>query len=250
VFKKGNVLIGLGMLLVLASVSYFLVSLQAHAASPFDLVDEGGDEGVLLPILVPAISAEAGEMAPTLPTDQGPAVEAREAEGGASEQSLVPDRLVIPAIFLDAPILPVHYKDIEFGGEVYHQWRVPAEFAAGWQDGSAPPGMPGNTVLNGHHNAYGMVFKDLVKLNEGDLILVHAGEVVFRYKVAAKLLLPERGQTLETRMDNARWLAPSSDERLTLVTCWPANSNTHRVILVAYPEGAWRVPTDLAPVGH
>ena len=249
-FKKGNWLIGLGVLLVLAGVSYFLVSLQAHAASPFDLVDDAGDGEALLPILVPAGSGEADDLAPTLPVDQQPAADDAEVEGSAPEQSLVPDRLVIPAIFLDAPILAVHYKDIEFGGEVYHQWRVPAEFAAGWQDESAPPGMPGNTVLNGHHNAYGMVFKDLVKLNEGDLILVSAGEVVFRYKVAVKMLLPERGQTLETRMENARWLAPSEDERLTLVTCWPANSNTHRVILVAYPEGARRVPTDLAPVGH
>lgn len=41
---------------------------------------------------------------------------------------------------------------------------------------------------------------------------------------------------VDVRMDNARWILPSTDERLTLVTCWPAKSNTHRLIIVASPH--------------
>ena len=149
----------------------------------------------------------------------------------------VPERLVIASIALEAPIIPVHYRDIEVGGQVYHQWRVPSEFAAGWQDTSARLGLPGNTVLNGHHNAYGRVIENLAELRTGDVIQVYSGEWEYRYAVAAKLLLPERGQRLEVRMENARWLAASEDERLTLVTCWPAESNTHRLIVIAYPLG-------------
>ena len=119
----------------------------------------------------------------------------------------------------------------------YHQWRVPAEYAAGWQDTTALLGRPGNTVLNGHHNAHGMVFKDLVELQKGDLIEVYGSGWKITFKVAVKLLLPERGQPLDVRMQNARWIETSDDERLTLVTCWPAESNTHRVIIVAYPVG-------------
>jgi sortase A len=114
---------------------------------------------------------------------------------------------------------------------------VPAGFAAGWQDTSALLGRAGNTVLNGHHNAHGMVFKDLVKLQEGDLIQVYGGGWKQTFEVAAKLLLPERGQPLDTRLDNARWMEASDDQRLTLVTCWPSESNTHRVIIVAFPVG-------------
>ena len=41
-------------------------------------------------------------------------------------------------------------------------------------------------------------------------------------------------------MENAAWIMPSEDERLTLVTCWPYTSNTHRLIIVARPvEYRW-----------
>lgn len=249
-FNKGTWLFGLGLLFILGGLSYYLISWQAHAASPFDVADEAAEGDDFLPILVPAGSGDTAEAAPTLAVAVlSTESDEQQGEGMVDVLGMVPDHLVIPSIFLDAPILPVHYKDIESGGEIYHQWRVPSEFAAGWQDESALLGLPGNTVLNGHHNAYGMVFKDLVKLTGGDLIIVRSGEVEFRYEVAAKLLLPERGQTLETRIENSRWLGTSVDERLTLVTCWPANSNTHRVLIIAYPEGTTPLPLVKAPIG-
>ena len=39
----------------------------------------------------------------------------------------------------------------------------------------------------------------------------------------------------KVRLANARWIQPSEDERLTLITCWPYESNTHRLIIVALP---------------
>jgi LPXTG-site transpeptidase (sortase) family protein len=148
---------------------------------------------------------------------------------------LIPDRLVIPSISVDAPIVPTKVKKVDFQGQTYHQWLAPDRAAVGWHDSSALLGLPGNTVLNGHHNVYGKVFKDLVKLHEGDLIEVHSGTQVFKYKVALALLLPERFKSLSVRLANARWILPTDDERLTLITCWPADSNTHRVIIVALP---------------
>ena len=47
------------------------------------------------------------------------------------------------------------------------------------------------------------------------------------------LILPERDADLAARLENARWIEPSQDIRLTLVTCWPEYSNTHRLIIVA-----------------
>jgi sortase A len=40
---------------------------------------------------------------------------------------------------------------------------------------------------------------------------------------------------MEVRIANAKWIQPTSDERLTLVTCWPYTNNTHRLIIVARP---------------
>jgi sortase A len=45
----------------------------------------------------------------------------------------------------------------------------------------------------------------------------------------------ERGEPVEARRQNARWMNPTEDERLTMITCWPYTSNTHRLIVVAKP---------------
>lgn len=240
-WKRSNWLIGFGILFILAGGALFWLAYRQSQTSPFDIVE--AEESNFLPILEPDTVPEQ-EGAPTLehrptPVEVAPvaAVEhsAAVAENPPPLQGRIPTRLVIPSIGLDAPIVPVHYKTIQTWGKTYRQWLVPQEFAVGWQDESALLGMPGNTVLNGHHNAYGMVFKNLAQVKSGDEILVYAETTLFRYVAAARLLLPERGEMLETRLENARWLLPSEDERLTLVSCWPADSNTHRLIVVAFP---------------
>lgn len=151
------------------------------------------------------------------------------------ERGEAPSRLVIPAIGLDAPVRPVGLMTVTEGGQTYYQWQVPDGFAAGWFDTSAPPGQPGNTVLDGHHNIRGQVFRYLVNLKPGDTILVYAGEQVYRYIVRERHILLEKGQSLAVRLKNAEWIQPTADERLTLVTCWPYTNNTHRLIVVAVP---------------
>jgi sortase A len=80
-----------------------------------------------------------------------------------------------------------------------------------------------------------MVFKDLHLLAPGDIIELYGGSYKFSYMVVNVMILPEKGQDLSVRLENARWLMPSTDERVTLITCWPATSNTHRLIVVARP---------------
>ena len=75
----------------------------------------------------------------------------------------------------------------------------------------------------------------LYKLEAGDIIYVFSGGVTFTYKVAEIQLLKEKDVSLEIRKENAAWISPGVDERLTLVTCWPKRSNTHRLIIVAEP---------------
>ncbi len=147
----------------------------------------------------------------------------------------IPDRIRIPKIGLDAPVVESDNKVVTVDGQSFEQWLAPDKRAAGWHTSSATLGVPGNTVLNGHHNVYGEVFGRLVDLDTGDMIIVSSGDQDFIYKITNKMILPEKYAELDVREENARWLQPSEDERLTLVTCWPKVSNTHRLIIVAKP---------------
>jgi sortase A len=150
----------------------------------------------------------------------------------------IPVRLVIPVIDLNAPVVPAKSKVIHIYGEKYRQWLVPRQYAAGWHKNSARLGEPGNTVLNGHHNVHGEVFVRLIDLNQGDLILILSENHTYQYVITNKMILPENFEDLDERMNNARWIQPSTDERVTLITCWPYESNTHRLIIVAKPAAA------------
>jgi sortase A len=90
-------------------------------------------------------------------------------------------------------------------------------------------------VLDGHHNIKGKVFKNLINVQVGDIITLYAASQERVYRVDQKLLLKEAGQPLEVRQANARYINPTADERLTLVTCWPATGNSHRLIIIARP---------------
>lgn len=148
-----------------------------------------------------------------------------------------PDRLLIPSINLDAPILKVWLQRVLIGGELYSQWGVPDGRAVGWHETSAMLGQPGNTVLNGHHNVEGRVLARLVDVQPGDKIILRAknGDQ-FDYTVVQTMLLLEEDQPIEQRLENARWLLPSADERITLVTCWPPGGYSHRLVVVALPS--------------
>jgi sortase A len=143
----------------------------------------------------------------------------------------VPTRIVIPAIKLDAPVESAGWHTVQG----ISQWDVPDHFAAGWLMTSATLGKPGNTAITGHHNVAGEVFRDLVKLKRGDQITLYSDGEPYYYEITARKILPERGQPDEVRLANARWIQPTADERITLITCWPYTSNTHRLIIIAKP---------------
>jgi sortase A len=147
-----------------------------------------------------------------------------------------PSQLVIPAIGIDAPIQAVGLQTVLNGGQEYLQWQVPDTATSGWHASSAPLGHNGNTVLNGHHNINGEVFRDIVNLEIGDEIIIYNedGEP-FTYRVSTNERVKERGQPIEVRLENAQWIEPTEDERITLITCWPYSTNSHRVIVVAEP---------------
>jgi LPXTG-site transpeptidase (sortase) family protein len=228
-----------GYMLLMAGLANSIYGFR-QTPSAFDIAEEASPEVSSNTAMVPAFQGTTQQpVQQTTVSEQVPvnsSQPARVYEEPDRPVGLIPDRLVIPSIGLDAPIVPTKVKKIDYQGQTYYQWLAPNEPAVGWHDSSALLGLPGNTVLNGHHNVYGEVFKDLVNVHEGDLIEVYSGEQVYKYHVVLAMLVPERFKSLTIRLDNARWILPTDDERLTLITCWPATSNTHRVIIVALPE--------------
>ncbi len=145
-----------------------------------------------------------------------------------------PNRIVSEAIGLDSPVVEVGWHQETVGGQAISVWNV-AEYAAGWHKNSALPGNAGNIVLSGHHNIKGEVFRYIVDLEPGQTITLYADGRAYDYVVEDKFILKDKGEPEEVRRANARWIGPFDDKRLTLVTCWPYNNNTHRVVVVAKP---------------
>jgi sortase A len=145
-----------------------------------------------------------------------------------------PERLVIARLDLDVPVEPVGMVPSSVAPGVV-EWDVPDHRAAGWLNTSAALGVAGNIVLDGHHNIKGEVFRNLWTLQAGDEIQLYAGDKKRGYRVDEVLILPEKDQPLDVRLANARYIQPTGDERLTLITCWPYENNTHRAVVVAKP---------------
>ena len=143
-----------------------------------------------------------------------------------------PSRITAPAIGLDAPVTSIGWHEEQQNGQTVSVWDV-ADYAAGWHQNSAYPGQRGNVVLSGHHNIAGEVFRYVVDLKPGDRITLYADGVPYVYVVSLRLIVPEKGVSPAQQAQNVRWIGPTNDARLTLVTCWPYTNNTHRVIVVA-----------------
>ncbi|MGH2592916.1 MAG: sortase domain-containing protein [Anaerolineae bacterium] len=219
-----------------SGVSGRSASPDASTADPAPLVLP---ETPLQSEVTPAPDAIEPTPEPTRPADPAPLATPVETAQPATEfVPSVPTRLAIPAIGLDAPVVTVGWSAVTQNGQQVSMWDVPNWRAAGWLKTTARVGEPGNTVLDGHHNVYGEVFRYLVDLEPGDTIQLWAGDRARDYIVSLMKILPEKGQPIEVRLENAKWIQPTEDERLTLVTCWPYENNTHRLIVVALPADA------------
>lgn len=177
----------------------------------------------------PAAVPESSATQPSAPENKAP---------DPTPEPAVPTRLQIPAIELDAPVVPVIYFLTDIDGVTYKQYQSLNYFAAGWHSDSARAGEIGNTVINGHNNAYGEVFAKLADVQVGDNIDLHSDSKTFHYTVVNRIIFPDSYyMEFDKRVSNGRWVARSSDNRLTLVTCWPYETYTHRLILVAKQVG-------------
>ena len=146
-----------------------------------------------------------------------------------------PTRIVIPSIGVDSSIVEVGWSVIQGNDGTFTSVWDTADYAVGYHKTSGLPGIIGNCVLSGHNNIKGEVFRHLSDVKVEDMVFLYADDHEYQYQVEDAFIIEEKGASEEQRLQNAQWIAPTSDERLTLVSCWPYRNNTHRVIVVTKP---------------
>ena len=97
-------------------------------------------------------------------------------------------------------------------------------------------GEGGNIVLAGHNNWRGEVFRYLEFLQPGNEIDVWTLDgKEYKYTVQKVQKLKEAGASMAQRLENGKVMDPTPFEQLTLITCWPYTTFTHRLIVTALP---------------
>ncbi|MEA2576222.1 MAG: sortase [Chloroflexia bacterium] len=167
-------------------------------------------------------------------------------KGPAVGQSLIPTatpvpddsppiHLSIPSVGIDTNVVPVNWSMIPAkGGGIKPEWQV-ADFAVGHHAGSANPGQVGNVVLSGHDDYKGEVFKNLHDVKDGDLVTVYTEKGQYIYVITSRVLVKEEGVPEAQKRQNARYMDPTSEPTLTMITCWPYGIDDHRFIAIAKP---------------
>ncbi len=122
-----------------------------------------------------------------------------------------PTRIVIPAINVDATIVP---------GDTPEQLKK----GVGHHPGTANPGQRGNMVLSAHNDIYGEIFRYLDQLEPGDEIMVYSGAQVFRYVVTQQRIV----EPTEVQV-----MYPTSDPTVTLISCYPYLVDKKRIVISA-----------------
>lgn len=151
------------------------------------------------------------------------------------EDNSPPVQLHIPSVGIDSKVVPISWAMIPAGGgKVKSEWQV-ADFAIGHHSGSVNPGQIGNVVLSGHVDYKGAVFKELHNVKKGDEVVMHTEKGQYLYVVTDLKIVLEEGASQEEKERNARFMNPTPDATLTMITCWPYGIDTHRLIVIAKP---------------
>jgi sortase (surface protein transpeptidase) len=119
-----------------------------------------------------------------------------------------PNRLVIPAIGVEAPVVPV-------GLAPDGAMEIPPATEVGWYRLGPSPGAQGSAVLAGHIDFNGErgAFFDLMAIPVGAEVLVEGDGPSLRFVVTAREQIPK------AEVDLARYFTHDGPHRLTLITC-------------------------------
>ena len=120
-------------------------------------------------------------------------------------------RIEIPTIKLDAPVVQ---------GDGWEQLKK----GVAQHIGSANPGQNGNMVLSAHNDVYGELFRNLDKLQPGDVVRLHTQQREYEYLV-------DRTQIVEPTAVEV--MASTGAPTVTLISCYPYLIDTQRIVVFA-----------------
>jgi len=136
--------------------------------------------------------------------------------------------LAIETIGLTTPLLGTRLDDF---GLI---WAPPT--SAGHFMVSGRPGEGTNIVIVGHSGT-GYVFEHLSEIEVADQIVITTVDGgSHSYRVSQIEIVPVLDATDEQLAANIEYVLPTHSERLTLITCWPRDGYTHRLIVIAEPS--------------
>lgn len=143
---------------------------------------------------------------------------------GESDNGNIPQRLIIPSLGINAPIVLVESSDENVLQEALEKGVI------FWPD-SVSLGEKGTMIILGHSSAYpwykgayGSVFSLLNKLEENDEIFVFSTKKKYVYKVVGKEINLPEDLNLEKQ---------EKEPVLYLLSCWPIKTNWKRIAIKA-----------------
>jgi sortase A len=120
-------------------------------------------------------------------------------------------RIEIPAIKVDAPVVQ---------GDGWEQLKK----GVAQHIGSANPGEPGNVVLSAHNDVYGELFRNLDRLQPGDLVKLYTAQRQYLYVV-------DRTQLVEPTAVEV--MSSAGAPTVTLISCYPYLVDKQRIVVFA-----------------
>jgi sortase A len=118
-------------------------------------------------------------------------------------------RIQIPAIKVDAPIVM---------GDGWEQLKK----GVGQHIGSPNPGDGGNLILSAHNDIYGELFRDLDRLQPGDIVKVFTNQLTYEFVVY---------QTQIVEPTFVEVLRQTNESIVTLISCYPYGVNNQRIVV-------------------
>ena len=143
------------------------------------------------------------------------------------ERAAYPTHINLPALGLDSDLLGV---TLDQNGLIWAPPRNAGHFLY-----SGRPGEGTNIVMVGHSGS-GLVFERLLAVEIGQRISVQTEAGTHHYTVTQTQVVAVKGADAEQLAANVDFVQPTASEQLTLVTCWPRDAYTHRLIVQAVPE--------------
>ncbi len=159
----------------------------------------------------------------------------------ATPELQIPVRLAIPKIELNTAIVETGVELVEWLEGPALRWQTP-DYAVGHRETSARPGERGNMVLSGHNNTAGSVFLRLSELAPGDEITVYTADETYLYQVVSSEIVLWTGADAGELARHFELGGDTADEALTLISCWPYATYTHRIYVRAKPVSKLDLP--------